>query len=379
MRIDPRSLIPYGISIAAVAIAIVLRYVFAFVLGYHLPFSTMIGAIAIAVAVGGLYPALLVTAIGYLAGRWLFIEPTGSLAFRGPSDWVLLAGYLFASACVIFFGLLMRRAMRHAHALAAELATRNRQKDELLATIAHELRGPLAPIRSAVEIMRIRETAPQDLRYAREIIERQLGHLARLIDDLVDAGRMGHSQLELRPTRVALNDVIAAAVEPVRPIFHGRHQPLTLHLPPEPLMLEADPIRLEQVFINLLTNASKFSPARCAVELTAVESGGCAEVRIVDGGAGITPEALPHVFELFYRGERGTGGLGIGLALVRQLVQLHGGSVTAHSEGPGRGSVFVVRLPLAAGGSAPPGGTVPAGLEARPREFVTSAEVTRLP
>jgi signal transduction histidine kinase len=341
-----RKLFEYGVSLVAVALALLVRWFLTSALGYNIPFATVIGAVAVAVGVGGLWPAVLVTAIGYVGGRLLFVPPTGTLAFHGPADWVLLAGYLFSSFAVIFFGVLMRRATRRYRGIAAELAARNQQKDELLATVAHEIRGPLAPIRSAVEVMRAENAAPHDVHRAREVIDRQLDHLAQLIDDLSDAGRIGRRQLELHRTNVALRDVLEGAVDAVRPIFLGRKQAVALEIPADPLWLDADARRLEQVFVNLLTNASKFSPRHGHIEIKAVALQRQVEVRVADGGAGIAPDALPHIFELFYRGGHDERGLGIGLALVRQLVQLHGGSVIAQSEGLGKGSAFVVRLPL---------------------------------
>jgi signal transduction histidine kinase len=348
-----RKLYEYGVALLAVAGAILLRWLLTPAFGFRVPFVTVMGAVAVAVGVGGLYPALLATVLGYVLARWFFVEPTHTLAMQGPADWIILAGYCLASGTVIAFGVLMRRANRRYRAIAAELAARNRQKDELLATVAHEIRGPLAPIRSAVEVMRVENAAPHHVRQAREVIDRQLDNITRLIDDLTDAGRIGRRQLELHRTQVPLAGVLEGAADAVRPILIGRHQMLALEVPPEPLLLDADGTRLEQVFVNLLTNASKFSPRQGRIEVKAAARDREVHVHVTDGGVGIAPEALPHIFELFYRGEHEQRGLGIGLALVRQLVTLHGGSVEAHSDGHGKGCVFLVRLPLSADQGAP--------------------------
>lgn len=348
-----QKLYEYGVALVAVAAAILLRWLLTPTFGFRIPFVTVMGAVAVAVGVGGLYPALLVTVIGYVAARWLFVEPTHTLALHGPNDWILLAGYCFASATIITFGLLMRRANWRYRAIAAELAARNKQKDELLATVAHELRGPLAPIRAAVEVMRVENAAPHHVRQAREVIDRQLDKVTRLIDDLSDAGRIGRRQLALHRTRIPLAGVLEGAADAVRPILNGRRQALELEVPPEPLLLDADGARLEQVFVNLLTNASKFSPKQERIAVKATALPGEVHVRVSDGGVGISPEALPHIFELFYRGDHEQRGLGIGLALVRQLVTLHGGTVEAQSDGHGKGCVFLVRLPLSPDQGAP--------------------------
>lgn len=342
-----RTLFEYGIALAALAVAVVIRWSLVSALGFRIPFATFMGAVAVAVGVGGLGPALLVSVIGYAAARWLFVDPTGTLAMRGPGDWILLAGYLFSCATIIVFGLLMRRANQRYRGLAAELAARNQQKDELLATVAHEIRGPLAPIRAAIEVVRTETAAPHDVRRAREIIDRQLDNLGRLIDDLTDVGRLGRRQLRLHPSRVLLRDVLEGASDAVRPILVARHQVFEIDLPHDPVYLDADARRLEQVFVNLLTNASKFSPKHGDIRVRATVAQQQVEVRVTDAGAGIAPEVLPHVFELFYRGDHQQHGLGIGLAIVRQLVQLHGGTVVAQSEGVGKGCAFVVALPLA--------------------------------
>jgi len=256
----------------------------------------------------------------------------------------------------------------------------DRRKDEFLATLAHELRNPLAPIRSAVEVLR--RTGPPDPALARhrEIIDRQVRHLARLIDDLMDVSRITRNRLELHPARVPIDQVVMAAVENCRTeIDAGRHA-LRVELPPQPLWVLGDEVRLVQIVLNLLANAAKYSPPGTPIAVEVRRDGDAVLVRVRDEGIGIAPEQLPRVFDLFYQVDGGSsraqGGLGIGLSLVRRLAELHGGSVEAHSEGVGRGSEFRVRLPLAA--DAEPVAPPPAPAEdAGPRRRVLVVDDNR--
>ncbi|MDB4933639.1 MAG: rcsC [Labilithrix sp.] len=235
----------------------------------------------------------------------------------------------------------------------AEEALRNadRRKDEFLATLAHELRNPLAPIRSGLDVLkRARDEATR--RRAEQTIERQLGHMVRLVDDLLDVSRISRGQVELQRTRLALSAVIETAVETSRPsIEEGKHS-LTVAMSEEPFWVDGDLTRLAQVVANLLNNAAKYTPEGGRIELDVHAERGDAVIRVTDTGTGIDAQALPRVFELFTRGAlhqgRAQGGLGIGLSLVRDLVKMHGGTVAAESPGVGHGSTFKVRLPLAA-------------------------------
>jgi signal transduction histidine kinase/CheY-like chemotaxis protein len=232
----------------------------------------------------------------------------------------------------------------------AELERANREKDEFLATLAHELRNPLAPIRNALQILRQPDLAPTLLHDNRVLIDRQLGNLVRLVDDLLDVSRLTRGKVQLRSRTIELAQVVAASVETVRPLLETAGHQLTLSLPPDSLPLEADPTRLEQVFANLLNNAAKYTQPGGRIWLNAERSGQEVVVVVRDTGVGITADLLPRIFDLFTQAERSLdraqGGLGIGLTLVRQLVEMHGGSVTAASVGAGHGSEFTVRLPL---------------------------------
>jgi len=232
-----------------------------------------------------------------------------------------------------------------------ELAAADRRKDEFLATLAHELRNPLAPLRHALQLLRLAEDDPNLRRKASGVMERQLAQMVRLIDDLLDVSRITRNKLQLRKERVELATAVQSALEAVRPLVETAGHEVTVALPPEPVHLDADLTRLTQIFTNLLNNAVKYTEAGGHIRLAAERQGGEAVVSIHDSGIGISAEHLPHLFEMFSQVapalERSTGGLGIGLALVRGLVELHGGSVAAHSAGLGQGSELVVRLPVA--------------------------------
>ena len=226
----------------------------------------------------------------------------------------------------------------------------DRHKDEFLAMLAHELRNPLAPIHNAVELMRMKPLEDPQLTWAREVIARQLTSLTRLVDDLLDVSRITRGKINLTRQAVELEGLISRAVETVQPLFDEHRHQLTLELPDSSVKVFGDATRLSQVIANVLGNAAKYTDEGGQISLTAKVRGTDVEIRIRDNGIGIRQELLPHVFELFTQLDRTDGrtqgGLGIGLALVQRLVQMHGGEVSAASEGPGKGSEFVIRLPL---------------------------------
>jgi len=231
-------------------------------------------------------------------------------------------------------------------AARAEADAAGRAKDEFLAMLGHELRNPLAPILTALQLLKLR-----DDRSTKEltIIDRQVRHLIRLVDDLLDISRVTRGKIELRRDRLKLANIVAKAIEMVGPLLESRHHYVTVSIPKRGMQLEGDEGRLIQVFTNLLTNAGKYTPPRGRIALSASRDGHEIVVQVKDSGVGIHAELLPHVFELFAQGtrsiDRAEGGLGLGLAIVHSLVRLHGGTVAAISEGAGRGSEFVVRLP----------------------------------
>jgi PAS domain S-box-containing protein len=239
------------------------------------------------------------------------------------------------------------------------LKNAERRKDEFLATLAHELRNPLAPLRTGLDVLNLSPGAAvaADIR---NMMDRQLTHTVRLIDDLLDVSRITSNKLALRKQRVLLQSIAETAVEASRPVIEASGHALKLTLPDEPVWLDADPTRLAQVMSNLLTNAAKYTPETGRIELAAVQEGGEVIIRVKDTGLGIPPEMLSEVFEMFAQVnrslDRSQGGLGVGLALVKRLVELHGGRIAAESPGLGAGSTFTIRFPLGpsdAGGPEP--------------------------
>jgi len=248
--------------------------------------------------------------------------------------------------------------------LAASLALADQRKDEFLATLAHELRSPLAPLSNMFEVLKRSEKDPVKAAQARDTIDRQLHHLVRLVDDLLDLNRIAYNRMELRRSEVPLASVIHQAVEASRPLMDSSRHELRVNLPPNPIYVNADPNRLAQVFGNLLNNSAKYTPPGGTISVTAERRGDEAVVTVRDTGSGIPADKLERIFEMFLQldpsPERAQGGLGIGLTLVKRIVQMHGGAVEARSEGAGRGTEFLVRLPAM---KEAPKGATPAQVE----------------
>ncbi|HUP29123.1 MAG TPA: ATP-binding protein [Usitatibacter sp.] len=245
----------------------------------------------------------------------------------------------------------VRESEERYRTIAETLSEADRRKDEFLATLAHELRNPLAPIRTALEIFRLKEPANSTLHGPRDIIDRQVGQLTRLVDDLLEASRISQGKVQLRRERIDVAAALESAVEGARPLIdRGRHQ-LKVEAPADALVVDADPTRLTQIVLNLLNNAAKYTPPGGHITLAAARDGNDVVIRVRDTGIGITREQIPLLFRMFSQAgagmDRAQGGLGIGLALVRGFVEMHGGRVSVESEGLGRGSEFTVRLPLA--------------------------------
>jgi PAS domain S-box-containing protein len=251
-----------------------------------------------------------------------------------------------------------RKAMEEA------LREADRRKDEFLAVLAHELRNPLAPIRNSLHILRLTGNHDHIADRVSEMMERQVNHMVRLVDDLLEVSRITRGKIALRKELTAIDTVITTAIETSKPLIDAAGHQLTVALPSEPLVIEGDPVRLAQVLSNLINNAAKYTEPGGKIALTVEGDGESVLISVRDTGTGIPAEMLPRVFEPFTQIEghldRAQGGLGIGLTLVKSLVEMHGGTVTAQSEGPGRGSEFAVRLPVAGGtGTGAPGGLRP--------------------
>ncbi len=242
--------------------------------------------------------------------------------------------------------------------LAADLSEADRRKNEFLAMLAHELRNPLAPIQNALQVMRLTSGNGEAVRSASEMIERQVGQIVRLVDDLLDVSRMSRGKIELRRGRIELASTVNHAVEAVRPLCNSMNHELTVTLPQQPIYLNGDPTRLAQVVGTLLNNACKFTDKGGRIWLTVERGGEQAVMRVRDTGIGIAAEELPRIFEIFVQVdsslERSASGLGIGLTLAKTLVEMHGGTMEVHSAGIGQGSEFVVRLPIMVDAPKPP-------------------------
>jgi len=242
---------------------------------------------------------------------------------------------------------LLEKTSSERETLLTELEAANRAKDEFLALLGHELRNPLSPITTALQLMRLRNRG--EASHEQEVIERQVAHLTRLVDDLLDVSRITRGKVELKQEIVEIADVLARAAEIASYLFEQRNHKLSIDASREGLALRGDPVRLAQVVANLLTNAARYTPVGGTIALGAWREGGQIVISVTDNGSGISADMLTRIFDPFVQGkrtpDRAEGGLGLGLALVKNLVSLHGGEVAAHSDGPGRGSTFSIRLP----------------------------------
>jgi signal transduction histidine kinase/ActR/RegA family two-component response regulator len=346
----------YGGAIAAILGAVFLRWFLDPWLGATVPYITLYGAVAIAVWLGGWGPAVLATTLGYGIVNTLYVAP-GRLAVGGPPE--ILQLVLFVVSCALIIGLgesLRRTRDRHrlaeaqAQERAAALQRADASKSQFLAMLSHELRNPLAPLRTGLAILRMKPDSPERTRIE-DAMERQVVQLTRLVDDLLDISRIDRGHFEVQLERVSLDDVVNAALEMARPNIDARFHRLMVHRPEVPVYIDGDSVRLTQAIANLLNNAAKFTPPRGHIELTTHAEGSWAVLRVRDTGVGLAPEHLRTVFDMFVqvdpKGLSATGGLGLGLTLVRSIVQRHGGQVEARSAGPGQGAEFVITLPLA--------------------------------
>jgi signal transduction histidine kinase/ActR/RegA family two-component response regulator len=300
-------------------------------------------AVIVASWFGGLGPSLIALFLSVLVSAWLF----GPSPEAPPEP---LARSLAGLGIFFFTGLFTAVLSESLRAARRRAEAADRRKDEFLAILAHELRNPLAPISMALEVVGRPGVDEATVHWAHEMMDRQVRHLVRLVDDLLDVSRIARNKIELRKEAVELRTVVDRAVESVRGFIDSKQHELTVILPDDPVPLVVDPVRLAQVVANLLNNAAKYTPPGGQIRLGAQIIDGSIDIRVRDTGIGIAPEMLPTVFDLFSQAPSAAGaqgGLGIGLTLVKNLVELMGGSVEARSDGSGKGSEFVVRLPLA--------------------------------
>jgi signal transduction histidine kinase len=362
----------YVVAVMGVAAAVLLRWFFDMVLNGDHALPTLFGAVAFAVWYGGFAPALFASVLGYLAVDYLFIEPRGVIGAHSDSDFVGFLFYFSSCLIIIGFGSGMRAAQRRAmgsmlDALAKKkeleqemlqrklaqdaLKEADQRKNEFLATLAHELRNPLAPIRNALHVLRLAGTSKEALVTMLDMMDRQVRHMVRLIDDLLDISRITRGTIELRKEGLDMAEVVQAALETSRPLIEAEKHELTVALAPQSLFVVCDKVRLAQALGNLLNNSAKYTPRGGHIWLTMGSQQGHAIVTVRDNGIGIPTMMLPSIFDMFVQidqhPERSRGGLGIGLCLVRRLIELHGGTIEAHSDGLGQGSEFIVRLPVA--------------------------------
>jgi signal transduction histidine kinase len=294
-----RVLKPYGIALLATFAALVLRGAADPWLNDTYPLLTLFPAVGAAVYFGGVRPAIVTTALGYLGVNYWFIAPRGAFGFGSSGDFVALLAYISSCALIIAFGGALLSAKRRAEVAettltgqARELREADRRKDDFLAILAHELRNPLAPIRNSVTLLKVTGAADPHVVRARDIIDRQVAHMARLLDDLLDIGRITRNKLELRKQRIELVRIMDSALETSRPLIETSAHRLTVSLPKEPIYLDADPVRLSQAFANLLNNAAKYTDAGGHIELSAHCERKTLSVEVKDNGIGIAANEL---------------------------------------------------------------------------------------
>jgi signal transduction histidine kinase/BarA-like signal transduction histidine kinase len=290
-------------------------------------------------------------AFGVIAGAHTAVVPAESYSAVAPDQRDRVIAALQQQAAALEAEMRQREALEAAlRSKIEELAEMDRRKDEFLAMLGHELRNPLAPVTTALQLMSVHSDEPARVERSREIIERQIHHMTRLVDDLLDVSRITRGKIELREQAVTLTSTVERAVEIARPLIDERGHRLTLELPAEPITFIADPARIEQVLANLLNNAAKYTEIGGRIWLSARRERNDLVISVRDNGPGLAADQIAHVFDLFMQGQearaRARGGLGIGLTLAKRLVQMHGGDIEARSNGSGGGAEFVVRLPI---------------------------------
>lgn len=367
----------YAAAIAIATAAVVLRWFLLPWLSSDLPYATLFGAIAVAVWMGGWGPAIVAAILGLVGTTVLIGMPE---SFAEAASWSTLLGLaVYGATCALIIGLgeTMRKARddyRRSQEMFKEVALELKQraadlqradsiKSLFLATLSHELRNPLAPIRNGIAILKRRmPEGPADV-YA--MMDRQLGLVTRLIDDLLDVSRLDRGKLELHREKVTVESFVNAAIETARPNIESKSHELVVRYAPRAFHVDGDPTRLAQVIANLLNNAAKYTPASGRIELSMYAEGSTAVISVRDNGIGIPADDLGRIFDTFVQLDasktQAAAGLGIGLALARSLVTLHGGEIKAHSDGVGMGSEFHVHLPLAQA-PAPSVGETPSAL-----------------
>jgi signal transduction histidine kinase len=349
----------YGMAVLAVVLATVVRWLLDPMLGERSPHGLQLLAVVIIGWRYGFRPALVAVVLGGLLSVYFFVPPRYQFTwdFLDNSLSITVLMYLVLGLASGILSDSLRATALDNVRLFKEAKEAELRKDEFLAMISHELRNPLAPLRNGLYALERRSADDLELAKIHDLMSRQVSHLIRLVNDLLDVARITQGQITIRREPLVLNDVVRSAIEISRPMIDERKQDLIVSLPPQPLRMEADAVRLSQVIANLLNNAAKYTDRGGQIWLTLEADRDDAVIRVRDNGIGIAANQLPRIFDLFEQAsgtrDRAEGGLGIGLTLVRRLVELHGGSVSASSPGLGLGTEFVVRLPGVREGAAP--------------------------
>jgi signal transduction histidine kinase/CheY-like chemotaxis protein len=372
----------YGTALAAAAAATLLRILLDPVMGNRAPYGPCMIIMVFIAWRHGLGPALTTLGVGLALARFLFEEPRWTFAAISGADNAPLVISLLLGVTTALLCESLRIAARFQASLAQQAREADARKDEFLATLSHELRNPLAPVRLA--LYQLEHIAPNDPRAAElhAMIDRQMDYMVRLVNDLLDVSRITRGKVELQLERVSLNEVVGAAVSLVRPLMEAKEHDLRVALPPVEVFLQADPVRLTQALANLLNNAAKYTQDRGRIWLNVALDGKQAFIRVRDTGIGIAPDMLQRIFDLFQQGhaaiEYSQGGLGVGLTLARNLVEMHGGRLEVASPGVGLGSEFSIRMPIVATGAPVPAAS-PAAVPASSPAAVPAASPAAVP
>jgi two-component system CheB/CheR fusion protein len=346
-------LVRYSIAVLVVVVTLLLRWSLWPVLGPELPFLLLWPAVMFAAWHCGFGPGLLATILAAFAADSLLLRPNHPWI---AADAAGLALFVTLGATISFITSRLQQARRQIEERSRQLAEADRHKDEFMAMLGHELRSPLSSILSGAAVLDHLAGKSDDLRKLAGVFARQGRQMTRLVNDILDVSRVARGKLRLQREPVELAAVLERAVESSRPLLEARRHELNESLPRAPMWLDADPARLAQIVSNLLNNAAKYTPERGQVWLSAEREGREVVIRIRDNGIGIEPAMLPHIFEAFSQSDRALahaqGGLGLGLTLVKRLVEMHGGRVEARSDGPGKGSEFTIHLPALEGAPA---------------------------
>jgi signal transduction histidine kinase/ActR/RegA family two-component response regulator len=363
----------YVVALVGAAVVFALRYRAGTPLGGFITSITYLFAVLLAGLVGGWKPAVLATLVCLFNERFFFTDPKYSLSIPPGNDTmrILVYGASGVAISLLCEGLQrawsrladrqrqLEREMSERLTVAQErlhlvdqLRLADRRKDEFLATLAHELRNPLAPLSNALELWRFAKNNPEQLDELRSMMQRQVGQMTRLIDDLLDVSRISRGKISLRTEPVDLRTLVSTTVESVKPVTAANNQRLDVSLPSEPVTISGDATRISQVIGNVLNNAAKYTPEGGRISVRLAWEGDKARISVRDTGCGIPPDQLSSIFEMFQQVDqtldRAQGGLGIGLTLAKRLIEMHGGAIEATSDGQGQGSEFVITLPAEA-------------------------------